>query len=175
MIDFEQLKSMMHSPVHNYIVPGLTSWLLGEPSEHGKVRLFSCERNHLEYIAPHSHRYDFQCIVLRGTVRNLIFTENRDGEEMVCTTVKYGREIGSYVVEHAEIKRYSYNSTIYSTSQQYAMKHNEIHSIYFSKDALVLFLEGPELKQTSLMLEPFINGKRIPTGTTHYWMFERPI
>ena len=28
-MNLDQIKAMAHSPLHNYIVPGLTSWVIG--------------------------------------------------------------------------------------------------------------------------------------------------
>lgn len=40
----EMLLAMRHSPRHNYVVPGLTSWLIGQPAPTGTVRLFESHR-----------------------------------------------------------------------------------------------------------------------------------
>ncbi len=85
-MDIDFIKNMMHSPIHNYIVPGLTSWLIGNPSEFGKVRVFTCERNHKEAIVPHSHRYDFQCYVANGNVTNHIWYDDpKNGDEFIVS------------------------------------------------------------------------------------------
>jgi hypothetical protein len=53
------------------------------------------------------------------------------------------------------------------------MRYNEIHSIKFSKDAIVLFFEGPTVTDSSFVLEPVVEGEYIPTMTTEPWMFRR--
>jgi hypothetical protein len=68
------LRAMAHSPVRNYAIPGLTSWLIGQPSPKGTMRLFESSRQHQEAITPHSHRFDFQCWVLEGFVVNRVWT-----------------------------------------------------------------------------------------------------
>lgn len=172
-MNIEHIRSMMHSPVYNYIVPGLTSWLIGNPSDKGKVRLFVCERNHKEFIAPHSHRYDFHCMVLKGQVKNYIYQEHAQGEDMVCSTLVYDGEIGRFKTISEEIRRYQTWEGNYTSGQDYEMRHDQIHSIYFAKDTWVLFLEGAEKCDTSVMLEPYVQNKRVPTGQTMDWMFER--
>lgn len=114
MIDIGHIEKLMHSPVRNYIVPGLTSWLIGEPSSHGKVRVFTCERDHQEAIAPHSHRYDFQCMVLHGHVTNKIWSECTMGDEYCVTEMRYKDEIGSYERCNSSVKKYSHDSTVRS-------------------------------------------------------------
>lgn len=67
------LQSMQHSPLGNYAgLPGLTSHLIAK-SDHGCVRTFSSPRYTEEHITPHSHRYDFTCLVLRGYVENTTY------------------------------------------------------------------------------------------------------
>lgn len=171
----DQLKSMMHSPVHNYIVPGLTSYLIGEPSEYGKVRLFNCERIQHEFIAPHSHRYNFHCIVLTGEVVNMLWQESSgpDADEYCRSTLRYKDEIGKFETMATENLLYDYHAKHYEPGDKYGMTHDQIHSIYFRKGTNVLFFEGPEVRDYSVMLEPVINGNKIPTGQVQDWMFSK--
>lgn len=37
----DSIIAMSHSHVHNYVIPGLTSSLIGTPNHKGSVRLFS--------------------------------------------------------------------------------------------------------------------------------------
>ncbi len=40
------LDAMKHSPIGNYGgIPGVTSWLVGQPSDQGLVRLMECSRD----------------------------------------------------------------------------------------------------------------------------------
>ncbi len=142
MIDLSHIEKLMHSPVRNYIIPGLTSWLIGEPSTCGKVRVFTCERDHQEQIAPHSHRYDFQCMVLQGQVDNIIWNESILGDEYCVTEMIYKDEIGNYEKSDRTVKRYQCHSRKYNTTECYYMQSNQIHSISFSKGTVVLFFEG---------------------------------
>jgi hypothetical protein len=52
------------------------------------------------------------------------------------------------------------------------MKDNGIHSISFSRDAVVLFIESASTKNKSSILEPVVNGKVIPTFEVKEWMFK---
>lgn len=76
MYDFlEFYKSMAHSGIHNYVVPGVSSYLIGGTPQGGEgcVRLFHCERDQQEAVTPHSHRFNFHCVVLKGQVINRVW------------------------------------------------------------------------------------------------------
>ena len=55
-MDIDLLKKMRHSPVRNYAVPGLTSWLVGEPGPNG------CVRNFWRPVADHLSGYECPCV-----------------------------------------------------------------------------------------------------------------
>ena len=67
--------------------------------------------------------------------------------------------------------RYSRQSTRYVHGDFYSMKASEIHSITFSRDALVLFFEGLEQTSETLILEPFVDGVTVPTFQVQPWMY----
>lgn len=171
----KMLQSMMHSPVRNYIVPGLTSWLIGNPSPAGTVRLFTSERNQQEAVTPHSHRFDFQCKVISGTVVNRIWRSAFDGKGdlFALSRLTYSGNFGEYTKDPAGTKRFDFSDHSYSKDEWYEMNHQEIHSIHFSKGAEVLFLEGPERQATTVILEPFVGDELIPTFRVESWMFKR--
>jgi len=56
------------------------------------------------------------------------------------------------------------------------MQAHEIHSIRFSRDAVVLFLEGPEIHEYSWLLQPVTgfpdNVNTCPTFRVEPWMFQ---
>lgn len=169
------IEGMLHSPVRNYIIPGLTSWLLGD-GEQGRVRAFSCEREHHESIVPHSHRYDFQCLVLRGNVHNIewIKSDSDHADSYKISMQQYHQEIGGYTIESIEkTSNFISLTSMYFAGQSYGMPHHAIHSIRFSKDSLVLFFEGKTKKNFSYFLEPYVNGKAVPTAQVRDWMFDR--
>lgn len=177
MISLEFLDKMKHSPVRNYAIPGLTSWLIGAPTEHGCVRLFECSREHHEPITLHSHRFDFECHVLAGHVRNVLWTPFAEGkgDRFMETCLIYRGGIGHYDTEKNGIDTYQGSSYLYKAGSNYSMKADEIHSIYFSRGAKVLFFEGPTITDSSIILEPYVDGEVIPTFKVEPWMFKREI
>lgn len=166
---------MKHSPIRNYGgIPGLTSWLIGAPSEHGMVRLMECSRAHQEPIIPHSHRFNFHCLVLSGQVRNVIWTRMQfSGDEFRQSTLEYDGTPGAYRREAGEIARWASNSSFYQAGQEYSMLASEVHSIYFERGTAVLFFEGPATFDTSIILEPFVDGDVVPTFKVEPWAFKR--
>jgi hypothetical protein len=171
------IQPMKHNRLGNYIAPGLTSHLVGG-GEFGKVRLFSAERTTMEFITPHSHRFDFTCLVLKGQVHNTIFRRGSDFCEPWCISTinqvcgKNG--LLDYVHSRDDAPTFWYPTTDnWKAGDTYSMTHEQIHSIKFERGAQVLFFEGPQLQSTSLMLEPWENGKVVPTFRTEPWMFQR--
>lgn len=175
--DVAALLKMAHSPVRNYVVPGLTSSLIGAPSAAGTVRLFECEREHQEAITPHSHRFNFQCWVLRGWVRNRVWKQtyphDAGADKFESTTLVYEGDIGKYRMEPGEVNGWRYRDCTYAEGECYAMESEQVHSIYFSRDAVVLFFEGPKVTDRSVILQPFTGGEVIPTMEVKPWMFKR--
>jgi hypothetical protein len=173
-INRTMLKAMAHSPVRNYAIPGLTSWLIGEPSANGTMRLFSCSRDHQEPITPHSHRFDFQCWVLSGTVRNRIWTLGYGcGDWYGRSSLNYAGDCGQYTKGQHTEGRYEFADAVYEADDWYSMKSAQIHSIYFTAGTEVLFFEGPTISNESLILEPLVDGELIPTFEVKPWMFQR--
>lgn len=169
---------MRNNELRNYIVPGLSSHLIGGSKQAGQVRLFSAHRDTREFITPHSHRFDFTCLVLNGDVRNTIFKLGYSYNERWCLStinqVCGMNGVNEYVHKREDKPSNWQAETIaYTTGDTYSMKHNEIHSIQFSMGTNVLFFEGPQITLESRMIEPWENGKVIPTFRTESWMFER--
>lgn len=173
----KQLLTMAHSPVSNYAIPGLTSWLIGQPSPTGTIRMFVCEREHQEAITPHSHRFDFQCWVLAGTVRNRVWREShfhdQQADKFLRTPLIFAGGMGEYERGHPDVARFRYSDSVYETGQCYSMEAAEIHSIYFSRGARVLFFEGPTTHGFSQILEPYVDNEVVPTFKVEPWMFKR--
>lgn len=176
--DIKALRRMMHSPVRNYAIPGLTSWLIGQPSAAGTMRAFTCEREHQEPITPHSHRFDFQCWVLEGSVRNRTWRRSYDNDPgadlFAVTTLRYGGDFGRFERVPSGVGKWRYSDAVHEAGSCYSMRAEEVHSIYFSRGATVLFFEGPSTSETSIIIEPVCNGKTVPTFKVEPWMFERP-
>lgn len=173
----EVLQENAHSPLKNYIIPGLTSWLLGKRTEKGIKRLFTMERHQQESITPHSHRFDFTCLVLRGSVTNRTwFTVSGGGDTYAMSELMYDGDAGKYLDPKViECQEWDFIDHTYEVNDVYSMEANHIHSIKFSKGAVVLFNEGPSLYHSSYFLEPIVSSTgRIPTMITQPWMFHRP-
>ncbi|HET8687449.1 MAG TPA: hypothetical protein VFM18_12415, partial [Methanosarcina sp.] len=182
-MNLDIVMKMAHSPVRNYAIPGLTSWMISSNPD-GNIRLFEMTRNHIEPISPHSHRFDFHCIVLEGEVENIIYEPARNywnGDfpidvdaysELIST---YNGEIGSYTNSRSYTKGYKIHVETYGTGDQYSMTHDQIHSIRFKKGTKVLFFEGPEKTNSSIVLEPFVDNEIIPTFKVEPWMFKSKI
>jgi hypothetical protein len=153
--------------------------LIGLPSESGTIRLFECSREHQEVIIPHSHRFDFQCWVLDGYVRNLLWTRtvkaNSEADEFEETLLQYGGAPGDYLTIAGDVSKWISRESTYEEGQCYSMKASEIHSIFFSRGAKVLFFEGQAKTDTSTILQPFVNGKVVPTFKVENWMFDKNV
>jgi len=167
------LMKMKHSPIKNYAIPGLTSWLIGEPSKNGTVRLFECSRNHQENIIPHSHRFDFHCEVLRGSVNNKVWYKSSYGDKFASSVLKYQGEPGKYDKEFISADQWTFVVETYKAGESYGMQAEEVHSIEFSNDALVLFFESPTVSDTSIILEPWVDDELVPTFKIQEWMFKK--
>jgi len=169
----KSLVDMAHAPIRNYAIPGLTSWLIAPRSEKGCIRLFTMEREHEEAIVPHSHRFDFQCYVLEGWVTNTIWTPGNEGDLYHSTILHYAGEPGAYTVEDGCSTTFSKKSTRYYTGDRYDMAQDDIHTINFSRGAKVLFFEGPQITDSSLVLQPVVEGYGVvPTFKVQAWMFK---
>lgn len=169
----ELLNEIKNNSIQNYAIAGLTSSLMGG-GEFGKVRLFEQTIDQQNLITPHSHRFDLLSIVLSGTVENTIYEHSgNDGssEEMMRTIINYDGVHGVYKKEPGKKSFFSAKTKTYDTGRSYFMFANNIHSIVFSKGAKVLILEGPTKKNSSVILEPIVDGQVIPLFKTESWMF----
>lgn len=164
------INDMKRSPLRNYIVPGLTSSLLGGEDK-GVVRMFEMSREQLSDITPHSHRFDFECLVLEGTVINRVWAPNDKGDVYQRSQLKYKGEPGKYDLERADYDRYAYTAKVYGKGDWYGMHAEQMHSITFSVGAKVLFFEGPPVVASTYILEPFVDGVIVPTFEVKPWMF----
>jgi hypothetical protein len=170
------VETMLNNRLRNYIVPGLDSSLVGG-GEHGKVRMFEASRNTRDSITPHNHRFDFGCIVLAGEVQNTLYIPDSEGSAWCRSTIDQvcGADgVRDFVhTREDQPRRYSQSCAVYSAGQTYTMGSEEIHSIVFSRGAQVLFLEGPSKTTRSVMIEPWIDGRCIPTFEVKEWMFQQ--
>lgn len=167
-LDLVALQQLSHSTLHNYILAGLDSHLIG-----ATTRIFVNTRESSDKITPHSHRFDFQCLVLRGMVINTIFEGDGAGDEYQLTETEYLGKPGQYATLKTERARYLPKSTEYRAGDWYGMISEQIHSIQFSRDAVVLFIEGEQVTSKSVYIEPHVRGETIPTMKTEPWMFSK--
>lgn len=171
-----QIEPMLNNRLGNYIAPGLTSYLVGG-GEYGKVRLFKASRLTRDVITPHSHRFDFTCLVLTGSATNTLYVPSLDGEEWCLSTIDQVCGPGGlrdYVhAREKESTRLERRTVTYEPGRVYSMTHDEIHSIEFTDGASVVFFEGPQIVTRSSMIEPWVDGKCVPTFETKDWMFDR--
>lgn len=173
---YDALKPILNNELKNYIIPGLSSFLVGGDS-FGKVRLFSASRSAKDFITPHSHRFDFTGFVLKGCVHNTIYERGEYGDQWCVSSIGQvcGRDgINKYShVREEEPTSFIHRTEYFSKESVYHMKFNEIHSIVFEKDTVVLVFEGTTVTDVSYMIEPWVDGKVIPTFKTEPWMFEK--
>lgn len=177
MSQLDHLRMMRHSPVMNYAgIPGLTSWLIGEASlESGCVRLFECQRQHQEALVPHSHRFDLHCVVLEGAVTNRLWYEEAPhplSDPFIVSTLTYD-SMGVYAQTFNRSSNWRTLDTVYRSGDEYSMKAEQVHSIYFARNTTVLFFEGPTTTDESIILEPCVDGERVPTFKVEPWMFKK--
>ena len=163
------LDDMKDTRISNYVIAGLDSYSLGN----GMVRLFENSRDHQDQITPHSHRFDFACLVLAGHVVNRIWTETSISSDdlFVQSEITYLGSVGEHSVAKGPAGHWRYYDRKYAKGQIYSMSAEEVHSITFSKGAKVLFFEGPEKSTKSMIIEPLVDGVRIPTYKKREYMF----
>lgn len=186
-----QLAHMKHSPVQNYICPGLKSSMIGGRAEDGScVRMFEAARDTREHwITPHSHTFDFTCLVLYGQVANTIYVPSGqqyvgdgacDGEAVYSIGHLHRDEhhvgMGQYQIDRSNdvpVKFRAY-TTAYRCGETYCMNHDEVHSVQFHAGAVVLFFEGPHRNRDTVFLEPWVDGfGRVETFKCEPWMFRK--
>lgn len=167
------LASIQSNTIDNYIAPGLRSHLIGQGGV-GCVRMFDMARRQGFHIAPHSHRFDFACLVLRGSVGNIVYepaTPDDGGDEYQVAkyTVDGFKERGLL----PQLRDYFIGgATQYLEGEWYSMAYSQFHSIEFSRDALVLFFEGQTVRDYSEALRPIVNGKVLDTFHVEDWMYK---
>ena len=176
MICLDHILSMSRDKVQNYIAPGLSSSIIGAKHEGGCVRLFHSSRDQQFAVTPHSHRFNFLCQVLSGSVVNRVWTSgfgispDTRGDDFVMTELHFDK-MGAYTRGLAKAVRMRPTDKEYAAGKSYSMRAEEIHSIYFRANTYVLFFEGPTQTEESVILEPLVDGKLIPTFEVSPWMF----
>ena len=168
----EHIQTMTSSRISNYAIAGLTSELLTE----GTVRLFSMENVQTTKITPHSHRFNLASYVLQGSVENTIWyqqpAEANLGHLMALSKQEYKGVPGKYSLTHEWEAKFTRSVVNYEAGEFYYMDAEEIHSIEFSPNAVVLIFAGPDRYPFSTILEPVGRHGTIPIQETRPWMFK---
>jgi len=170
------LADKAHSPVRNYVVPGVTSSLIERAPDGTLYRLFESSRSQQDGVTPHSHRFGFTAWVLSGRVTNRLWhlTDRIDGDEFAIRHVhSTGVPGATYTTQHAGSGFFRYADDTYGPGDVYSMTAPEIHSIFFSRGAVVLFAERPAECDWSVALEPIVDNEVIPTLKVEPWMFRK--
>lgn len=165
----DHILKMRTSLVKNYGLPGVNSSLINN----GIVRLFESHRDQQEAITPHSHKFDFACLVLSGRVMNRIWTQDKNGDQFVMSECIYKGQMGKYEKKSIGSTGFKFTDSEYHTGEWYGMQHNQIHSIFFSRGCKVLFFERPVITNMTMILEPSVDGNHLKTFEVKDWMFER--
>lgn len=174
MSNIDIIDSMRHSSLGNYILPGVTSSLIGGTTQSGCVRLFEMSREQNTLVTPHSHRFAFTCLVLRGQVTNTIWhrSSHVSADLFAVSKLTYQDSPGQYAIEALPQALYAPSDRSYFPGEWYEMTADQIHSIRFSRGAKVLFFEGPNVTRNTVILEPLSSsGAKVNTFKTEDWMF----
>lgn len=175
MLEIEQIESvvdqMKAEKLSNYVIAGLDSYLL----TNGVVRLFENSRDHQDQITPHSHRFDFTCLVLSGHVTNRVWEEcdEDEGDFFQQSDLMYEGEVGKYKARPNGRGWWRYDDYTYDVGEVYTMKAEQVHSIQFSRGAKVLFFEGADKSNVSTIIEPVVNDEVITTCKNRSYMFQK--
>jgi hypothetical protein len=144
------------------------------------VRMFENTRTQQGSITPHSHRFSLACCVLRGEVYNSLYSEVVNPpaigigfDEYEASTLKYLGTPGFYDRAPSHTGKWRKYTEKYGVGQWYFMRHDAIHSIDFSPDARVLVIEGPDVSDTTRILEPVVKGEAVRTFKVEDWMFKK--
>ena len=160
-------------PLYNYCMPGLTSWLITDPSDSGCFRLLEATREIKEWITPHNHRFDLRSTVLAGAVENIVYTPHSQGDKWAMSDLNYNGNAGSYSQSSCKILTYETTARRHEAGDTYTMLDHVIHRITFEKGAIVLISEGPKKRELSQILQPYVNHQVLDTFSVPPWMFER--
>ena len=160
--------------LEDYIVPGLRSTELARLAAGGMIRLFEMSHEQEFFVVPHDHRFGFNCYVLRGTAWNTIYHVREADcalDQATHAAAPYLRSSHSLDLRSVRLMRCELETVPYGEGSWYSMEHSAFHTIEFTKDARVLFIEGPEEKSgPNSCLLPVVNGKIYNTFFWGAWM-----
>ena len=162
--------------IKNYIVPGLESKLLERRWDNSILRVFHATRHQVQFVAPHTHRYALTSTVLAGTVQNTMWRRCRDitpDADRFKVVLQKFNGIGDYdFSEEVEIADFRPETKTYKVGESYFMRHEEFHSISFSKGAVVLIEESSQMCEHSWVLQPYVDDVAIDIAEVKPWMFK---
>jgi hypothetical protein len=168
------LMAQAHSPIYNYVLPGLTSYLIGDIAEDGiRTRMFVASRDQRIHVTPHNHKYDFTAKVVHGTVHNIAW--NRVEGEDAYAVISLTGELGRYArtLEPNEVCGFAPHSSVYTAGASYSMLAPELHSVVFTKGSVIVIKEGPMVQPVTQILLPWVRGKVLDTMHVADWMFSK--
>jgi len=181
-MNLNTLMCMSGEEIHNYILPGLTSRKIATGEDGGMVRMFEMTAQQQGTITPHSHRFDLTCCVLHGEVLHQRYkditapgdtSEYQYAGSWVPTWLKYDGAPGHYSEpERRPRGEYCVKTESFVQGDWYQLKYNEIHSVAFARTTKLLLFEGPPQTDVTTLIEPYVNGERIPTFRVEPWMFQ---
>ena len=162
LIDLDLEESIKHS-VMDHHVPGL-QYLNLSRSDKFTLKLYLIEgaRNDQSgfLIHPHSHRYDFNTVVLAGKVQNTVFKEGleggRDSTRHSMVRLDYSPENGLAKSGPPVCLRETAESGVFGVRESYFLNCKQIHTLKVWPDATLLCLSQFEDKResSSLYLPP---------------------
>ena len=163
-----------HSVIHNYGIAGMDSYLLGAAED--RQRLLHMTRNQVDFVTPHSHKSDLTCEVLRGSVKNILFNQadefSNKSDMFAVANLMYNGVVGQYDKINFYIAApYEMKAELYTEGDTYFMSYDQIHSIFFTKNAIVRITEGPTVTTASQILQPVSDGTIVKNFHVHEGLF----
>lgn len=162
------LRPLLTSELTDYILPGLRS------SQIPKARVFTMQRPPVTLMVPHTRRYELRALVIEGVVTNTVYLPDVYGCSYAITEIHYGGRPGAYICKDTQQREsFTQEVTSYGAGDWYSLRADEFCSMSFDQGAEVLILEGPQISDSSRILEPVdAEGKRIETFRVEPWMFK---
>lgn len=170
----EILDSLKHSKITNYVIPGLESYIISNDKENGTmVRMFEMTREQSAMCVPHTHRYNFYCVVLEGRVYNTVWCDHdTEGDLFEIVKLRRGKAFGEYKIDDRPREgRFVPRECRYLKGESYSMDAHQVHSIRFDKGTKVLFMESKDVLDYSYALLPIVDGEVVDNLSTQPWMF----
>ena len=101
----------------------------------------------------------------------LVGASSNSDEWMLCS-LNYGGSPGEYTQTPGPIGRYAKDIRRYVSGSSYDLSHTQIHSVRFSRGAVVVITETAQRTDTTHILLPVAYGKAVPTFKVESWMYK---